>query len=165
MSARCIGVSNNPESGSANRGSVAGSRYRSVGICAIGLVEHVIRNFRYISDEDVEQYFLAADVLVLPYKFIYQSECCFCLIALAFPLSPPMRATLARISFRERPDFSVARDPALAAAIKTYFNSELFRNLEKNRSVIIDLANEHYSWETVGAITQSVYARLLEHRQ
>lgn len=132
----------------------------------LALSEQVIRNIRYIPDEDVEQYFLAADVLVLPYKFIYQSGVLFLSYSFGLPVIATDVGTLAddiipgKTGFVCRP----ADSDALADAIETYFNSDLFRNLEGNRPLIIDFANEHYSWETVGAITHSVYARLLEHR-
>jgi glycosyltransferase involved in cell wall biosynthesis len=48
----------------------------------------------------------------------------------------------------------------LAHNIQTYFNSELFHNLERRRSGIKTYADERYSWRKVAAIITSVYLRL-----
>jgi hypothetical protein len=49
----------------------------------------------------------------------------------------------------------------LAGKIAKYFNSDLFHNLETRRLEIKAYANERYSWDKVGAITTTVYSRLL----
>jgi glycosyltransferase involved in cell wall biosynthesis len=54
------------------------------------------------------------------------------------------------------------KDPSdLARAIREYFGSELFRNLENRRWDIKAYANERYSWGKLAATTAVVYSRLL----
>jgi glycosyltransferase involved in cell wall biosynthesis len=123
----------------------------------------VILRFQFIPDEDLELYFKGADVLVLPYKEISQSGVLF----LAYSFGLPVVATDVG-SFREdivegktgflcRPD-----DPAdLARAVRTYFASELFKNLRERRREITEYANTAYSWNAVAESTCNAYAKML----
>ncbi len=127
------------------------------------LTNHVASRIGYIPDEDVEVYFKSADVLILPYKNIYQSGVLF----LAYSFGLPVIATDVG-SFREdiidgetgmicRP--GDADD--LARTLQRYFDSELFRNLESGAAKIRDFGNRKYSWEKVADITCGVYEQLL----
>jgi hypothetical protein len=49
----------------------------------------------------------------------------------------------------------------LARAIRTYFASDVYENLEARRSEIREFANERYSWTPVGEILEGVYQRVL----
>jgi glycosyltransferase involved in cell wall biosynthesis len=116
----------------------------------------------YIADEEIEIYFKAADVLVLPYRHIYQSGVLFLGYSFGLPALASDVGSLkeeiveGRTGLIFRPE-----DPAdLARAIETYFTSELYRGLATRRLAIIDYARERYSWDTVGRITTGVYAKL-----
>src|SRR5262249_61394754 len=54
--------------------------------------------------------------------------------------------------------------PDLARAIRQYFGSDLYRNLERRRAAIQAHAAAKYSWKAVADKTQSVYAALLRSR-
>jgi D-inositol-3-phosphate glycosyltransferase len=123
----------------------------------------VIERSEFVPDAETEIYFKSADVLVLPYKYIFQSGVLF----LAYNFGLPVIAADVG-SFREHivggrtgyicePENPVD----LARAIETYFASELYRQLEARRQDIQRLANERYSWIKVGEITRSVYKNLL----
>jgi D-inositol-3-phosphate glycosyltransferase len=123
----------------------------------------VILRIQFIPDDEVEVYLKAADVLVLPYKEIFQSGVLF----LAYAFGLPVVATDVG-SFREeivegstgflcRPG-----DPAeMAKAIETYFASDLFKNLNVRRREIKDYANANHSWQAVAELTCSAYAKML----
>nr|MBA3544062.1 glycosyltransferase [Chthoniobacterales bacterium] len=49
----------------------------------------------------------------------------------------------------------------LSEAIKRYFSSPLFHDLDRQRTLIKQFANERYSWSKVAAITSSAYAELV----
>lgn len=124
----------------------------------------IIAKIQFIPDEEMELYLKAADVLVLPYKEIFQSGVLF----LAYSYGLPVVATDVG-SFREeivegqtgflcRPD-----DPlALSEALDTYFSSELYKDLHQRRREIRDHANKHHSWNAVAELTRNAYAELLE---
>lgn len=127
-----------------------------------GVRDRTIERIEFIPDDDTELYFKAADALVLPYTDIFQSG----VLVLAYNFGLPVIAADVG-SLREdivedetgylfRP-----KDPEdMARAIRKYFDSDLYRELEQRRQDIKDYANQRYSWATVGEITCEVYARL-----
>jgi glycosyltransferase involved in cell wall biosynthesis len=127
------------------------------------LREQVIRKIEFIPDDEIEVYFKAADVAVLPYTEIFQSGILF----LAYAFGLPVIATDVG-SFREdivegrtglvcRP-----RDSSdLARAIVEYFDSDLFGDLDRRRQEIYQYVRSMHSWDVVANITREVYATLL----
>jgi D-inositol-3-phosphate glycosyltransferase len=127
------------------------------------LGDYIIERIGYIADKDVEVYFKAADVLILPYKYIFQSGILF----LAFNFGLPVIATdvgsLREFIIDGKTGFLCKpEDPDdLAEKINIYYNSHLFRNAEENREKIIGYANEKYSWGKIGGKTHDLYKSLL----
>lgn len=129
--------------------------------------EQILLRMQFIPDADVEMYFKAADVLVLPYKEIFQSGVMF----LAYAFGLPVVATDVG-SFREeilegRTGFLCQPgDPTeMAKAIEKYFASDLFANLPDRRQQIKDYANETHSWHAVAGLTCQAYAKMLGRAQ
>ncbi len=117
----------------------------------------------FIPDDETEVYFKAADVLVLPYRHIYQSG----VLCLGYSFGLPVLAAdvgslkdeivEGKTGFVFRPE-----DPVdLARAIEVYFASDLYTDLSRRRKKIRDYATERYSWAVVGQMTMSVYGGLL----
>ena len=85
----------------------------------------------YIPDEETELYFKAADVLVLPYRHIYQSGVLFLGYSFGLPVLAadvgPLKDEIVegKTGFVFRPEDSVG----LATTIEQYFASDLFANL------------------------------------
>jgi glycosyltransferase involved in cell wall biosynthesis len=128
-----------------------------------GLQNQVRTDLRHVPDEEIEAYFQAADLLVLPYRDIFQSGALF----LTYRFGLPVVATDVG-SFRE--DIAAAQagfvcqpsDPAsMAQTIDRYFGSELYRNLEVSRAHIREYASENYSWQKIGHSTRELYERVL----
>jgi D-inositol-3-phosphate glycosyltransferase len=124
----------------------------------------IILRFQFVPDEDTELYLKAADVMVLPYKEIFQSGVLF----LAYSFGLPVIATDVG-SFREEivegstGFLCKPGDPAdLAKTIETYFTCDLYRNLKVHRQEIKDHAHANHSWDVVADLTRNVYASLLE---
>ena len=128
-----------------------------------GCQDRIIRRIEFIPDEDIELYFKAADVLVLPYREIFQSGVLF----LGYTFGTPVVAADVG-SFKEdvisgqtgflcRPNDSAA----LAEALDSYFASELYKNLECSRRQIREYVNACHSWEPVATATHKVYTELL----
>lgn len=123
----------------------------------------VILRIQFIPDEEMEVYLKAADVLVLPYKEIFQSGVLF----LAYSFGLPVVATDVG-SFREEivegstGFLCQPGDPAeLAKAVETYFASDLFKNLTVRRSELKDYANATHSWDAVAELTRKAYTEML----
>jgi glycosyltransferase involved in cell wall biosynthesis len=117
---------------------------------------------QFIPDEEMELYLKAADVLVLPYKEIFESGVLF----LGYSFGLPVVATDVG-SFREeivegRTGFVCKQaDPAdLARAIETYFRSDLYGELPQRRLEIREYGYAQHSWDVVGELTRNVYEEL-----
>lgn len=120
-------------------------------------------DLQYIPDNQAEVYFKAADVVVLPYKNIFESGVIF----LAYRFGLPVIASDVG-SFREELSdsragsvFEAGNSAALAATLDAFFGSELYQDAAKHRQRIRAYSNTHHSWETVGQITDLVYRGLL----
>jgi glycosyltransferase involved in cell wall biosynthesis len=125
--------------------------------------DRIILKIQFIPDTEMEVYLKAADVLVLPYKEIFQSGVLF----LAYSFGLPVVATDVG-SFREEivegqtGFLCQPGDPAeLAKAIETYFASDLYKNLRVRRQEIIDYAEANHSWNAVADLTRNAYSGLL----
>lgn len=125
----------------------------------------IITRIEFIPDSETEMYFKGADVIVLPYKEIFQSG----LIVLAYSFGLPVVAAdvgslkedilEGSTGFVFRPE-----DPDdLAMVIEQYFASDLFANLQTKRQEIQDHAMRRHSWDVVGQATVQVYASLLRN--
>jgi D-inositol-3-phosphate glycosyltransferase len=129
--------------------------------------DRIIERIEFIPDSETELYFKAADVLVLPYTHIFQSG----VLVLSYNFGLPVIAADVG-SLREDVDegktgyiFKPENPRDLARAIRDYFDSDLYRQLDHRRGKIRDYANKRYSWKTVGETTAQVYARLCEQNR
>jgi D-inositol-3-phosphate glycosyltransferase len=125
----------------------------------------VILKTQFIPDEDMEVYLKAADVLVLPYKDIFQSGVLF----LGYSFGLPVIVTDVG-SFREEVVegktgyLCKPGDPDdLARTIETYFASDLFSDLGTNRQKIKDYADTHHSWGGVADLTRKAYEGMIRN--
>lgn len=121
----------------------------------------ILRN-EFIPDHDIALYFAAADVVALPYTDIFQSGVLFLAYSFGLPVVATDVGSLSDDIIEGRTGFlSRPRDAAsLAGAIRKYFESDLFRELEGRRQEIRDYACRRHSWSEVAGITQAVYQTL-----
>ncbi len=126
----------------------------------------VILRLEFIPDDKMEVYLKGADVLVLPYKEIFQSG----VLLLAYTFGLPLVATDVG-SFREdivegsTGYLCKPGDPAdMARAIEAYFASDLFRNLNARRQELKSYAHANYSWQAAAKLTRKAYSEMLRRR-
>jgi len=123
----------------------------------------VITRIEHIPDEEVECYFKAADVVVIPYVEIFQSGVPFLSYSFGLPVIATDVGSLrediieGETGFLCRPKNSAD----LAKTISRYFASDLYQQLEAHRRQIQKFANERYSWTRVGEILDNVYRKML----
>lgn len=129
----------------------------------IGADDVVDQRITYIPEEEVELYFKASDLLVLPYRRIFQSGVLFLSYSFGLPVLAADVGCLRDDVVEGKTGFVCKEnDPIdLAEKIHGYFDSDLFANLEDRRSWIIDYANKTYSWERLAAKSREVYEGLL----
>jgi glycosyltransferase involved in cell wall biosynthesis len=132
-------------------------------IARLGIGDAVIRRILYIPDEDTEIYFKAADVLVLPYRHIFQSGVLFLGYNFGLPVVASDVGTLKDDIVESTTGFLCQPEDSedLARALRTYFQSDLYLELPRRRQAIRDFAMERYSWSRVAEITQGTYLQLL----
>jgi len=134
------------------------------GLRAAPCADQVVSRIEFVPDEETEVYFKAADVLVLPYTDVYESG----VLVLGYAFGLPV-ITSDVGSFRSEileGTTGFLCKPAdvtdLRRAIQTYFQSDLYHNLDCRRRDIQDYGAGRRSWNTVAETTLRVYARLLQ---
>ena len=127
------------------------------------LEEQVTLNVEYIADADVETYFKAADVLALPYKFIYQSGVLFLAYSFGLPVIAADVGSLREdiIQGKTGMVFPPGDPDAMAEAIWQFFAGDHFLYVDANRREIAAAANRKYSWKEAANITHAVYVSLV----
>ena len=122
----------------------------------------VTLRIEFIPDSETEVYFKASDVLILPYKEIFQSGVIFLGYSFGLPAIIADVGSLKDDVVEGKNGFVFSpEDPTdLARAIEQYFGSDLFADLESRRQEIRDYALQRHSWAIVGEQTLSIYRAL-----
>jgi glycosyltransferase involved in cell wall biosynthesis len=117
----------------------------------------------FIPDNDTEVYFKAADVLVLPYRQIYQSGVLFLGYSFGLPvLAADVGSLKDEIAEGKSGFVFKPEDPRdLTRVIERYFSSEIYADLNSRRQEIRNYGKAQHSWDLVGQMTMGVYADLL----
>jgi glycosyltransferase involved in cell wall biosynthesis len=123
----------------------------------------IIPRIQFIPDDEVELYLKAADVLVLPYKEIFQSGVLFLAYSFGLPVVATDVGSFGEEIVEGRTGFLCPPgEPAeLAKTLETYFASELYRNLKVNRQELKAYADANHSWNAVAELTRKAYAKML----
>jgi D-inositol-3-phosphate glycosyltransferase len=125
--------------------------------------DRIVAVIEYVPDDETELYFKAADILILPYRHVFQSGVLFLGYGFGLPsIAADVGSLKEEIAENETGFVFKPQDSSdLARKIDEYFKSELFRNLESRRAQIKEYATERYSWSKVANITTAIYADLL----
>jgi D-inositol-3-phosphate glycosyltransferase len=128
------------------------------------LHQHIIKTIEFIPEQDVELYYKAADVLVLPYRHIFQSGVLFLGYSFGLPVIATDVGSLKNDIVEGHTGFVCRPEDVdhLASTIRRYFRSDLYTNLSMGREDISRYANEKYSWQQGGDTTYAIYRRLLQ---
>lgn len=127
------------------------------------LDEHVSIRAEFIPDEEIETFFAAADCLVLPYRYIYQSGVPFLSYRFGLPIIASAVGGLKEVVIEGQTGFLCSPDDPvdLADKISQYFKSPIYKDLEQKRHEIAQYASEEYSWNKIAKETVSVYQKVL----
>jgi len=126
------------------------------------LGKYLLLKIEYIPDSDVEVLFNSADLLILPYKYIYQSGVLFLSYSFGLPVVATDVGSLREDIQQGRTGMICKAEDSndLAKTIERYFESDLYGNLDQLMKDIVAYGNERYSWDGVGIATQHVYKSL-----
>jgi D-inositol-3-phosphate glycosyltransferase len=132
------------------------------------LDEHSLRDdfilhLRHIPDSEVETFFKAADVAIMPYTEIFQSGVLFLAYRFGLPVIASDVGELRKDIIEGKTGFLAKTKDAvhLAHTIEHYFASDLFLQLPARRIEIKDYAFEKYSWESISRLTRELYSKVL----
>jgi glycosyltransferase involved in cell wall biosynthesis len=128
--------------------------------------DRIVLRIEFIPDDETEVYFKAADVLVLPYRYIYQSGVLFLGYSFGLPVIATDVGVLREDIIEGKTGFVCKPEDSadLASGIEKYFASDLYHDLNSRRQEIREYARQRYSWDVVGQLTKNVYAKLLGER-
>ena len=136
------------------------ARYQAQ-IDSLGLGSHCVAHIRYIADDEVATYYAAADLVVLPYRKIYQSG----VILMAMSYGKPVLASnlegmteviddgVSGFLFRTEDSTDLARRLLSVLADRAGMQRVAARGLE--------LMHDAYGWERIGRLTADCYRAAL----
>jgi glycosyltransferase involved in cell wall biosynthesis len=115
-----------------------------------------------IPDDETEVYFKGADVLVLPYREIFQSGVIFLGYYFGLPVLAADVGSLKDDIVEGKTGFVFRAEDSvdLSRAIEKYFASDLYRELNSRRQEIRDYALQLHSWDVISEMTIGVYRAL-----
>ena len=127
------------------------------------LEDIVIKRIEYIPEAEAEIYFKAADVLMLPYKNIFQSGLIYTSYRFGIPVVATDAGSLSDDVIVDKTGFICKPENPedMAEKVTQYFHSDIFKNLEKTREMIIQHAKAKHSWELTGERTFHLYKKVL----
>lgn len=126
--------------------------------------DRTVLRLEFIPDEEMELYFKAADVAVLPYTRIFQSGVLFLAYSFGLPVIVSDVGSLREDVVEGETGFVCKPEDSLdlAGTIERYFASDLYRGLDNRRGQIRKYIEERHSWDAVGERTRIVYAEALD---
>ena len=124
------------------------------------LSENVILHTKFIDYEDVEHYYCSSDLVVLPYKKIYQSGVLMMTLSYERPALVSDLPPLIEVITDNENGFLFAsenEEDLTDKVIKIISDKE---NLEKVRLKGIETVNTKYCWDEIGRLTKKAYQTL-----
>lgn len=123
----------------------------------------IILRDEFIPDDETEVYFKGSDVLILPYRHVYQSGVLFLGYSFGLPaIAADVGSLRDEIAEGETGYIFRAEDAEdLERAIERYFASDLYHNLAGRRKDIREYAAQRNSWTVVAETTMKIYSNIL----
>lgn len=118
----------------------------------------LLADLSFIPASQTEQYFKASDVLVLPYRFIYQSGLPFLAFAMGVPIICNRVGGLAEDIEVGKTGFIYDGNEFLETVLRSYLNDE-FHFLEPDE--LIRYSSQKFSWDTIISQTIECYSKTL----
>ena len=124
------------------------------------LSQHIILHKRFISHDDVEHYYCASDLVVLPYKKIYQSGVLMMALSYGKPVLAsdlePFKEVITDnkdgFLFKSEDTYDLTRKISVILSDKT--------NLERVQQNGKTLINMKFGWDAIGRLTKKAYQTL-----
>ena len=124
------------------------------------LSKHIILHTKFIPHEDVEHYYCASDLVVLPYKKIYQSGVLMMTLSYERPAIVSNLPPLMEVISDNENGFLFESENSKDLSDKLIQILADKKNLEIVRKKGIELINTKYGWDEIGRLTKSAYETL-----
>ncbi len=116
----------------------------------------IIHNY-FIKDEDVKYYYDATDIVVLPYKKIYQSGVLLMSLSFKKPVLVSSLPPFTEIITDDKNGFIFESECIESLSQKISFIFSDLQNLSKIGSNGFELAKETYNWTEIGSLLSKIY--------
>jgi glycosyltransferase involved in cell wall biosynthesis len=126
--------------------------------------DSIIKHIHYIADEDVSNYYCAADLIVLPYKEIYQSGVLLMAMSYKTPVIVSDIKGMTEVVSHDKNGFIFNSEDTvdLAKKINTALGNEELR-LKVARQAFIDM-EQSYDWDRIGKKTTDLYTNIISNQ-
>ncbi len=124
------------------------------------LENNIVLHTRYIPQNDVEHYYCASDLVVLPYKKIYQSGVLMMALSYERPVLVSDLCPLKEVINDNQNGFLFKSENSNDLAKKLNIilsSSEKLEKVQKNGNILI---NEKFGWDAIGRLTLNAYQNL-----
>lgn len=115
--------------------------------------------FQFIDKKNVEMYFKAADAIVLPYKFIFQSGLVFLAMRFNLPVIAKNVGGLAYDIIQNKTGILYENDSDLICSIKSFYSSSYFMNKEEKDSFFLN-HKKNYNWKKLSSQLDEIYKNI-----
>ena len=124
------------------------------------LENNIVLHTRYIPQNDVEHYYCASDLVVLPYKKIYQSGVLMMALSYERPVLVSDLPPLKEVINDNQNGFLFKSENSNDLAKKLNFILSSSEKLEKVQKNGYKLINEKFGWDAIGRLTLNAYQNL-----
>ena len=124
------------------------------------LAKNIILHIKFIPNEDVEYYYCASDLVVLPYKKIYQSGVLMMALSYGKPVLASDLAPLKEVIIDNETGFLFKSGDVndLVKKVNIIFSDK--ENIERVRKNGNKLINKKFSWDMIGRLIKKAYQTL-----
>ncbi|QKJ31478.1 glycosyltransferase [Mucilaginibacter mali] len=119
-------------------------------------------HLEFISNQEIETFFAAADVLCLPYKFIFQSGVLFLAYRLGTFVIAPQTGGIPEDILEGETGLTYDKDEDLLKTLDLYFRSGKYNDAELGEKIRRH-ADENYSWEKITGQLFIIYDELVQN--
>ena len=124
------------------------------------LTKNIILHTKFIQHSDVEHYFCASDLVVLPYKKIYQSGVLMMTLSYLRPALVSDLPPLKDVIIDNKTGFIFKSEDAYDLAEKLNFILSDKESLDRVQTNGARLVNEKFGWDEIGRLTKDAYQTL-----
>jgi D-inositol-3-phosphate glycosyltransferase len=127
-----------------------------------GLESFVLKRIQYIQDDEVSNYYKSADIIVLPYKEIYQSGVLLMAMSYGTPVIVSNIPGMTEIVSDLHNGFVFDTEDSNSLSEKIIFGLSNRDIMDNCSNVALDIMKDKFSWSRIGKLTSALYSSVVE---